>query len=70
MHIKNIVNIIINESNNSLKAVRNTIDHVSHAIPIIMEKIKNDGKVIYICAGCYSFDYVMCGGKKALYASK
>ncbi len=89
MSIKDIVNIIINESYNSLNALMNAKNDISSVIPIIIERIKNGGRVIYTGAGTSGriaaqdvielfptygmdnkfFDYVMCGGKKALYKS-
>ena len=89
MPVEDIVNLIVEESMNSLNAVKNVEDKISFMVQFLYDKIINGGKIIYVGAGtsgriaaqdvielyptygldANTFDYIMVGGRKALYQS-
>ncbi|MGE9811616.1 N-acetylmuramic acid 6-phosphate etherase, partial [Ferroplasma acidiphilum] len=89
MPVEDIVNLIVEESTNSINAVKNVEDKVSFMVQFLYDKIINGGKIIYVGAGTSgriaaqdvielyptyglddnTFDYIMVGGRKALYQS-
>lgn len=89
MPVENMVNLIIEESINSINAVKNINDRISYLITVLYNKIMNGGKIVYTGAGTSgriaaqdvielyptfgitsdTFDYIMVGGRKALYQS-
>ncbi len=89
MPVENMVDLIINESINSINAVKNVEDKISYLVQFLYNKIINSGKIVYVGAGTSGriaaqdiielyptygikndiFDYVMVGGRKALYQS-
>ncbi len=89
MPVENMVDLIINESINSINAVKNVEDKISYLIKFLYNKIINGGKIVYTGAGTSGriaaqdvielyptfgiqsdiFDYIMIGGRKALYQS-
>ncbi len=89
LNLDDMVNVIVNQSFNAFKAVKNESGQISKLVNIIKEHIDHGGKVIYIGAGTSGriaaqdvielfptynighdvFDYIMTGGKKALYTA-
>ena len=89
LNVDDMVKVIVNQSFNAFKAVKNASDQISKLVSIIKEHINRGGKVVYIGAGTSGriaaqdvielfptynidhnmFDYIMTGGKKALYTA-
>ena len=51
MPVEDIVNLIVEESMNSLNAVKNVEDKISFMVQFLYDKIINGGKIIYVGAG-------------------